>query len=1019
MTCLWHKDVIVTFQAVIEAAMGSLQRKSRVTLGPYAFDPNTGELCSSTSRQVLLPKDGEVLCFLIERPDMLVKKEEILQAVWSDTTVNEGVLRACVKRIRQAFGDDFHNPTYIETTKGRGYRLLCRVEKEKAPDLPLDLPTPVGQHESPGMSQRVFEMKYAGIAEPFIDRTAEMQILRESLAKALEGDVTTVFIDGKTGMGKTMLVNAFLAAIEAPPHITVLCGQCTKIAESRETYFPILTALQKLNTIYDDQMFKTVLYKYAPMWLLQFHWLLNASERVNLALELQGVSQARMIRELSVLFTALAQTTPLVLILEDLHWADVETLAALSHLIHTVDRARLLIIGTCCPYERESDYFTAMYADMVAKHRCRKISLSALGKADIVQFLHELNGSMVNLRQMAAWLYRNTEGLPLFVNHLYRYAQAKGWFDYAGKDFHASLTRELAKRIIPNTLRQLIDCRINQLPETERSFLESVSVFGMSFNICYLANLDTVSELAAEQCAEDLTGGYGFLKRLGTTTFSDGKSGTEYAFSHAWFQKAVYERLPPQKRAFYHGLAGTCLERLFQANIEGHAPALAVHYEKAGKIQKALQYRSIAGQAAYHQFSAEEVVRQLNRGLQLLRALQEQQRNVVTEIELLLPLGSVLVATRGYAHPEVEQIYNRVHELCLHAEQTPQLLPALFGLCMYYMVKGEFEASRELQELFVRLAQEDEYRGALAWGYAMHCMVNWYQGDYLESCRFAGLGIDHYDPVAQQANCLTYGLDAGIVCLMHNALAQWILGYPERARNEMRKALDLSRQFGNPFMKSWTLCFAGWLESFFREYARAEKYADTSLTLSARHGIEYWNIHASILKGWAKTMSGKKLDETAEMNRCVEAYWATGARLTRGKFLFLLAECHIRNDDMQSALAKIEDALQTIEQFGERWWKAELLRLKGDLLLTPYNNGQNCSIDLISVAEGLYLEAIDISRAQSAKSLELRATIGLCNIWSKTGKKAQAREALGRLYDSFTEGRDTHDLQMAKMLLEA
>ncbi|HKJ66041.1 MAG TPA: hypothetical protein VJ969_11605, partial [Desulfopila sp.] len=538
------------------------------------------------------------------------------------------------------------------------------------------------------------------------------------------------------------------------------------------------------------------------------------------------------------------------------------------------------------------------------------------------------------------------------------------------------------------------------------------------FNTRCLGGENDESVLAIEHCAEKLTNGYGFLQRSGTNTSAYPHQGSEYSFTHSWFQKVAYERIPPVRRNYFHRQAGQRLESLFKHDIEGVAPALALHFEKAGDLPKAIQYRNIAGQAALLLFSADNVVRHLSRGLQLMATLPEEFRRADQEIEMLVPLGSVLVATRGYAHPEVESVYERAHKLCRKTEHNAQLLPTLYGLSTYYMVRGDFGLCRELWTFFLETAKKSSLAANLAWGYSVGCMASWYQGRYMYSCELAEKGLKFYDPSSQQEYCRLFGMDAGLVCLLHHSLARWVMGYPLEAKKKMQQALDISEEHSGPLMRSFVLCFAGWLELFLKDYSRADRFADKSLTLAARNGIEYWNIQASFLQEYISGMTGRNSDVTQLLNGYIETHRQTGAVLIRGMFLYLLAECYLQRGDPASALESVELALETTRETGEDWWTSELLRFKGDLLLrlSPHHGKQ--MTEPAYEAEKLYLKAAALANEQSAKTLELRATTSLYILRAKTAREESARQRLGGVMATFTEGFDTLDFNLAKSLLE-
>ncbi|HKJ64655.1 MAG TPA: winged helix-turn-helix domain-containing protein, partial [Desulfopila sp.] len=215
------------------------KKKRTVAFGEYIFDQDNGELFSEDNRQVLMPKDASVLCCLLKQPLRIVPKEQIFCDVWSDAIVSEGVLKACIRRIRQALGDDFRNPTYIETVKGRGYRLLCEVVEEENT---FSGSQDAQQTEAP----RAVTTVEPDTSHPFVGRTAELHLMEEMFQLSLAGAAQTLFLSGTAGMGKTALAGRFVDSVRSHGTCLILRGACMEIAEMGEAYLPILMALYEL-----------------------------------------------------------------------------------------------------------------------------------------------------------------------------------------------------------------------------------------------------------------------------------------------------------------------------------------------------------------------------------------------------------------------------------------------------------------------------------------------------------------------------------------------------------------------------------------------------------------------------------------------------------------------------------------------------------------------------------------------------------------------------------------------------
>lgn len=981
----------------------------------YIFDPESGELHKGEVCQVLTPKDSAVLAFLLDRQGTLIKKEEILASVWADTVVGDDVVKSCIKRIRKALRDDFNDPTYIETIKRRGYRFLCQVKRV--------VHASSDHHQTSERQERYEAYIDNGNAElPLVQnqvaRSRQLRTLLNGYDVAMQGTCRAFIVRGVAGIGKTFLVNLFTSAVAGDSDVIIAKGHCLKNVEMVEQYYPILTALQQINQHFGNSEFKTILLQYAPMWLLHFPWLLTYDERKNIEIALQGVGESRKIRELIALLTSITQQTPIILILEDLHWADILSAEFFSSFVEHMAYSRILLIGTYRSEERVFSKVPGILAESVAKSQCEEIHLAPFSQQEILEYLSLQRISESKIEALAKWFYMNTEGLPLFIDNLYRYMELNGWLSQLDNFLEKINDRAGISRIVPDNLNVLIESQINQLGEREKAYLEAASICGMQFNTRYLETVCRGSvEGEGSRYLDSLSQCYGFLGHLGSTTHSDGIEGENYSFIHSWFQKIAYERINPVKRKGLHNAIGTRIETIHKDDVEEIVPTLAFHFEKGGNIQKAVQYRKLAGIKAFQRFSFSGTIEHLSKALTLLERMPEKSTLPAYELEMLIPLGASLVTTSGYSHPNVEKNYRRAHELCLEAEATPHLFPVLFGLCMYHLVKGEFELENQLRNHFMKFADSDvQY---LMWGYTLHSMVTWYRGEFLDSCKYADLAVCDYDPGLQRKDLQLFGMDGGICCTMHNAIAQWMLGYPEKAKREMGRSLELSATYGNPYMQSWNLCFAGWLSFFLHDISDVKRYAESSLQIAAQSKIDYWVIQATILKGWSEVQQDTQSDAAGQMEQMIEIHRKSGARLVRGMFLYQLADCHEKNNDFQSALKCLDAAIDGINRTGENWCRSELLRKKGELLV-KFHKGNLPEAELVlQEASKLFTDAITVARTQSAKIFELRAVISLYRLWDCSEIGENIKNDLRELYAWFTEGHETYDLQQAKAILEA
>jgi predicted ATPase len=282
-------------------------------------------------------------------------------------------------------------------------------------------------------------------------------------------------------------------------------------------------------------------------------------------------------------------------------------------------------------------------------------------------------------------------------------------------------------------------------------------------------------------------------------------------------------------------------------------------------------------------------------------------------------------------------------------------------------------------------------------------------GDVASSREHAEQGIAMYNP--QQHHPLTFlsGEDPGMSCLALAAMALWVLGYPDQAINRSRAAFSLAQELAHPFSLAWALLHAAWLYQWRGEARASQEWAEAGIALSTEQGFSYWLALGTVQRGWALAEQGQAAEGIAQISQEIAAYRAIGAELTSAHFLGLLAETHGKAGQAAEGLAAVAEALAVLYKTGERWWEAELYRLKGELL--------RMQGEVEVEVEACFHQALAIARRQEAKSLELRAATSLSWLWQQQGKRTEAYDLLAPIYGWFTEGFDTTDLQEAKALL--
>jgi len=292
------------------------------------------------------------------------------------------------------------------------------------------------------------------------------------------------------------------------------------------------------------------------------------------------------------------------------------------------------------------------------------------------------------------------------------------------------------------------------------------------------------------------------------------------------------------------------------------------------------------------------------------------------------------------------------------------------------------------------------------------------------------------DPLQHHTLTILYGgVDPEVHCLSYTIATLWLLGYPTQALKMSHETFTLARELSHPFSLAVALSWVTMLHQFRREEQTVQERAEAMITLCREKEIAGGSLWGVALQGWALAEQRQGEKGIAQIRQSLTAWRTVGRAGMQTYALALLAEAHGRAGQVEEGLGTLAEALAVVSKTAERWYEAELYRLKGQLTLqsrqvsgqsqtslrksevpnTPYP-APNPQME--AEAEACFHKAIEIARKQSAKSLELRATMSLSRPWQSQGKQEEARQRLAEIYGWFTEGFDTMDLQEAKALLE-
>jgi DNA-binding winged helix-turn-helix (wHTH) protein/predicted ATPase len=972
--------------------------------GDCTLDTQRYELRRGGVRLPLRRKVFQVLMYLIEQRDRVVSRDEVLAQVWPDQYVGEETLTSCVKAVRHAVGDSGRAQRVIQSVRGHGLRFVADVSVTDAPVAPRLALAPAAALASarpvPGL---------------LVGREAELAALHRWYTIARQGTRQVGFITGEAGVGKTALVEAFVAQIGAEGAVWIGHGQCIEQYGTGEAYLPVLEALGRLCRGPQGAPVLAWLQRQAPSWLAQMPALLSAAER-DAVLHLAGAaSQPRMLRELAEALEILTTEQPLLLVLEDLHWSDAATLEWLAYVARRQDPARLLVLATCRPAEARaaSHPVSALVQDLLIRNQGNEIRIGALSAPEVALYVARRFGEGPLVASLAPVLYQRTQGHALFLVTTVADLVQRGvvWHGPDGWELAAPL--EPATVGVPETLRHLIEQQFERLSPAAQAVVAAASVAGVEFAAAAVAaGVGVSAEEVDAQCATLARHGQ-FVRANGPATWPDGTVTGRYGFGHALYQEVVYDRLPVGARTRMHQQIGARLELGYGEQARTIAAELAMHFVHGRDTHRAIRYLQQAAENARQRHAHREVMEHCTTGLALLTALLETPERTRHELALQALLGPTLVATQGYAAPDVERTYARARELCRTLGDPPELFAVLCGQVLWHVLRGQYQTAQALAEQVLRIAQQRNDPVSLVEAHAALGTLLVTRGALEAGCAHLEAGWALYRPEQHCAHIDGYGQDPAVICLHFLSQALWLRGYPDQALARLDAVLHLARELAHPVSLLFSLNSAALLHQHCRNGQAVQQWAEAIIALATEQELPYWRTLGTMYHGWALAAQGQMEAGIAQVQQGLAAYRATGARFILSRCLGLLAELHGRAGQLDAGRTVLAEACAVVRQDGLSSFAAELYRIQGDFLLqtgTRHQEGE---------AEASLLQALAIARQQQAKAYELRAAVSLGRLWQRQGKPDAAWELLRPIYGWFTEGWwDTADLRDARALLE-
>lgn len=847
-----------------------------------------------------------------------------------------------------------------------------------------------------------------------VGRHREWKMLQTAWRYADAGNAALVLISGEAGIGKTRLAEAYLDWA-AQQGITTARTRAYA-AEGRLPYAPAIELLRS------EPLYRQ-LSRLEDVWLVELARLLPEllEERGDIPKPAAITASWQRTRLFESLARALLSDSGLQLILlDDLQWCDPDTLEWLHYLLHHDAKAKLLVLGTARLEEVDQVHpLMSLILDLSTGEQLTEIGLSPLNAGETTKLAEQITDKKLDTKQ-AAWLYRYTEGNPLFVVETVRAqtnSDADGWRgEYSQSELAASLGSSSMPRPsqsssteMPHKIQAVIRARLGNLSACAQELVNLAAIIGRIFNLRVLVQASETDEETI-LCR---------LDELWRRRVLREKDNNVYEFSHDRIHEVAYAESNPVRRRTLHRRVAMALEKVYVSNLDAVSGQIAAHYEQAGLVKQAINYYQQAGEVARKTFSNADVASFLTRALTLVPRLPDTVERNRIELALLFDRNPALMASKGYGHTEVEQSLLRTLDLCRKLEIHDKTISAIAALWVCNNLKGNLEQQAKLAEDLKREIGDSADAELHTIAYFALAGTALFRGEFLAAQQYAEKGLSNCESGqlgsedGSESGSLSnvFGLEPGIALIQGLALSLWLLGYPDQAQQRMEQGLELALNYGQPASVAAALGMGTLIHQWRGDIPLTVEQSEATIDYATEKELPQWVAHGQILRGWALGCQDRVETGITQIREGLEAWQAMGAGVSLTYYHLLLAEICSLGEKFDEGLHIVQKALKITHEGGETWMEAELYRRQGELLLMGMEDEKK--------AEACFLQALAIARLQQARSFELRAAISLSGLWQHQGKRSAAHNVLTEDYSWFSEGFNTADLRQARALQES